>query len=110
CFYGVAPEPFFVVGADLKGGQKADFAVAGFEGSISVLLGNGDGTFQPAVNYPVDFSTSILAHDLDGDGKLDLAVSIPGLPGLPGGVRVLKGNGDGTFQPAVFYPLGQNND
>jgi hypothetical protein len=109
-YYEVTPSPFSVVAADFNGDKKADLAVAGFEGSISVLLGNGDGTFQPAVNYPVEFSTSILAHDLDGDGKLDLAVSIPGLPGLPGGVRVLKGNGDGTFQPAVFYPLGQNND
>ena len=63
---------------------------------VSILLGNGDGTFQSAVNYPAGSSPgSVVVADLNGDGFLDLAVTNYG-----GTVNVLLGNGDGTFQAA----------
>ena len=74
---------------------------------ISAMLGNGDGTFQQPVPYKVSLPSWVIAEDFNGDGKLDLAVSDSGSPlgGAPG-VSVLNGNGDGTFQNAVFYPTG----
>ena len=79
------------------------------EGTVGVLLGNGDGTFQPAVNYDAAAAEAgaIVAKDLNGDGKLDLVVSSCPHNGAQNcywsGVSVFMGNGDGTFQPAVIY-------
>jgi len=78
-----------------------------------VLLGNGDGIFQPAVTYPsggfwVPPSSSLLTvADVSGDGRLDLIVENTQCCGQLGGVLgVLLGNGDGTFQPVVTYLQG----
>jgi hypothetical protein len=75
---------------------------------VSVLLGNGDGTFQPAVSYSSGGygAASVAAGALHDDGILDLVVAnIEG--GYGGAVGVLLGNGDGTFQPAVNYSSGK---
>jgi hypothetical protein len=68
--------------------------------TISVLLGNGDGTFQTPVNYDVPGSPYGLAvGDFNGDGYLDIAVTVG--EGCDC-IAVLFGNGDGTFQePAI---------
>ena len=59
-----------------------------------MLLGNGDGTFQPQVTYAVGSSLdAIVAGDFNGDGRTDLAVANSG----DNTVSVLLGNGDGTF-------------
>jgi len=69
-------------------------------GTVSVLLGNGDGTFQSAVDYSVGKSpVSVATGDFNGDGKLDLVVANK----LDSTVSVLLGNGDGTFQAAATY-------
>jgi len=78
------------------------------EGNVSVLLGNGDGTFQPAVSYLTQGTDtfSIAVADLNGDGKPDMvaACSCTGdCERDPGIASVLLGNGDGTFRPAVLY-------
>ena len=76
-------------------------------GSLSVLLGNGDGTFQTSVNYSSgDFgANSVVLADLSGDGKLDLAVSNLGpcfsSPCEINSIGVLLGKGDGSFQAAA---------
>ena len=59
-----------------------------------MLLGNGDGTFQPAVRYTLGGfgATSVALADVNGDGKLDLLVA------TGSAVGVLLGNGDGTFR------------
>jgi hypothetical protein len=75
-------------------------------GSVGVLLGNGDGTFQPAVTYGSggDAPSSVAVGDVNGDGKPDLL-----LVNLNNVVGVLLGNGDGTFQPAVTHASGGQN-
>lgn len=115
--------------ADVNGDGKPDIVVAnncsaytfsnygcntGAQGVIGVLLGNGDGTFQPAVTYsPGGYATSgfvtsaIAIADVNGDGKPDLIVTNQDGPSDgDGSVGVLLGNGDGTFQPVVTYDSG----
>ena len=75
-----------------------DLAVANastrLTGDVSVLLGNGDGTFQPQVTYAVGCGPdAIVAGDFTGDGRLDLAIANADAST----VSVLLGNGDGTF-------------
>jgi hypothetical protein len=102
--------------ADFNGDGKLDIAVAEsnssvFPNSVNVLLGNGDGTFQAAVSYPVgDFPYGVAVGDFNGDGKLDLAVvNVCGSDSTcasNGTVSILLGKGDGTFQTQTTYPLG----
>jgi len=100
--YPVGTSPTDVVIADFNGDGKPDIAVVNSgSNNVSILLGNGDGTFQPARNFDVGNSmTNIFAGDFNGDGKLDLAVFLPGNASnsIAGEVRILLGNGDGTFQ------------
>lgn len=77
-------------------------------GSLSMLLGNGDGTLRPAVSLPVPPSATpwaVTATDFNGDGKLDLAVGDSTFQGRPG-VSILRGNGDATFQTNANFELG----
>jgi uncharacterized repeat protein (TIGR02543 family) len=61
---------------DFNGDGKQDLAVANQGGDVSILLGNGDGTFQPAVNFGAGTTPlSVAVGDFNGDGKQDLAVA-----------------------------------
>jgi hypothetical protein len=78
-------------------------------GSVGVLLGNGDGTFQPAASYSSGGnSTSLAVADVNGDGKPDVLVGIEcGTACSSGGlIAVMLGNGDGSFQGPVSYGSG----
>ncbi len=91
--------------ADVNGDHNPDIAVVDSGGLIGVLLGNGDGSFQPVVTYNLGLGASAIAvADVNGDGKPDLIATVTGNP--EGGVAVLLGNGDGTFQAAVTYDSG----
>jgi FG-GAP-like repeat len=101
---------FSVITGDFDGDGNADLAVGnGYVGgggdTISILLGKGDGTFKPYIPVPVpgDGDDVLAAADLNHDGKLDLVVA--SYYNYPGGASVLLGNGDGTFAPAVSYPV-----
>src|SRR5204863_530848 len=80
-----------------------DLAVTDYH-NVSVLLGEGDGTFQAPQSYAVGHApSSVAVGDFDGDGHLDLAVAYQD---LHGGVSVFLGNGDGSFQAARSSALG----
>ena len=83
-------------GGRFQRGQKPGFnCQQSHDNTVSVLLGNGDGTFQAHVDYPTGQApTSVTIGDFNGDGKLDLAV----INQDDNTVSILLGNGDGTFE------------
>jgi hypothetical protein len=92
-------EPSSVTVGEFNSDGVPDLAVANRggwgDGSISVLLGNGDGSFQSPRNFAAAARPwSVSAGDVNADGSLDLVVANAG----SGNISVLLGNGDGTFQ------------
>jgi hypothetical protein len=115
-FYGQAPDQAItgaifadssVVG-DFNGDGRLDLAVAhASSDDVSVMLGDGDGTFQAGTRSPVGIGpASLVAGDFNNDGRLDLAVANQGSDTI----SVLLGNGDGTFRPADTYAVGTEPD
>jgi len=94
--YAVGNNPIYIAVADVNGDGNPDILVANYnDGTISVLLGRGDGTFRPQTTLAVGRGPDCIAvADLNGDGKLDILVS----NSLDGTLGVLLGNGDGTFK------------
>jgi FG-GAP-like repeat len=104
--------PIAIAAQDLNGDGKQDLAVAGVngaEGEVSVLLGNGDGTFQSPVSYDLAWgfpATSIAIGDVNRDGKPDLVVTGYNPANNISFLSVLLGNGDGTFGSVIGTPTG----
>jgi hypothetical protein len=101
-----------LVAADFNKDGILDLAVTNtFDNTVSILLGNGDGTFLPATVAPTSpFPSLVIAADLNGDGNVDLGVLCPGGSSngviSPPVVSVLLGNGNGTFSQHVDAPTG----
>ena len=100
--------PQAVAVGDFNHDGKLDVAAADYYyGQVTVFLGNGNGTFQPPVYYPIDSNLEsvywLAAADFRGNGNVDLAVA----DYLGSNISILLGNGDGTFQPPVPYPTTQ---
>src|SRR5262249_11018670 len=105
--FGVGNFPVSVAVGDFNGDGVQDLAVVnggvGYNG-VSVLLGNGDGTFQAAVNFGAGVTpVSVAVGDFNGDGVRDLVVANFF---ISNNVSVLLGNGDGTFQAVVSFGAG----
>ena len=96
----------FIVASHFNADTHWDVAVANYSSdSVSVLRGNGDGTFQPTTNFTVgNGPISIAVGDLNKDGKSDLVVANHNAASI----SVLYGKGDGTFQVPVSYPVRNN--
>jgi len=73
---------------------------SGLSSDFGVLLGNGNGTLQPAITYPLQVrpDSAAAVGDFNHDGNLDFAIA-------QDGVEVFLGRGDGTFQLGVNYPI-----
>ena len=94
-------QSYSVVASDFNNDRKLDIAITSGNQTLALLMGNGDGTFA-APSYLFDAGASTLVSaDFNGDGKPDIAGAAPNPSGAPS-TTLLFGNGDGTFQPAVF--------
>ena len=102
-YFGVLAYPWALKSGDFNGDGKPDLvsvSSSAFGNVASVLLGNGNGTFAAAVDYPTAVSPFVVAvGDYNKDGKLDVAT------GNGNSVSVMLGNGDGTLRPRVDYPV-----
>jgi len=117
--YATGSAPSAVVSGDFNGDGILDLAVTNSNcayqtsgmaltdlvcnaGTVSILLGNGDGSFQAHLDYATGKNPSALAAaDFNADGKLDLAI----VNAQDDSVSVLLGQGDGTFQSQVVYKV-----
>lgn len=103
--YTVGDSPNAVVTADFNNDSRLDLATANFSSnSVSVLLGNADGTFQAAVTSSTGAGgpKSLAVGDFDGDGQLDLATA------NIGDVSILKGDGLGGFTAPSSIGIGSS--
>ena len=89
------------IAADFNGDGRPDLAGAGAN-AVSVMLGNGDGTFRPKTDFPVGTQTqAVAAGDFNNDSRVDLVVT---LNSPQFSLALLTGTGTGTFNAPTFFP------
>ena len=121
--YGIAD----ITTADLNADGATDVLITQFDsysggGRVEIYLGNGDGTFSGAAEQQAisvgENPVASTVSDVNGDGRLDIVVASQGLMSYnesadisPGGsYSVILGRGEGRFEPAIVYYLGDGND
>jgi len=106
--FPVGHSPVAIATGDLNEDSHPDLAVLNqSDNTLSVLLGNGDGTFAAAPNSPFatgQTPTAVAIADFNADGNPDIAVTDP----LTDSVSVYLGLGQGIFAPAFELPVGTN--
>ena len=107
--YAAGSGPQAVITGDFNNDTVVDVAVTNYSSeTVSVLLGNADGTFQPAISSPAgNHPISLAVGDFNADGTLDLATvgTYFAFAGYPV-AAVLLGNGNGTFRSSTQILLG----
>ena len=100
----VGTHPYGIAQADFNVDGKPDLALANFTtNNVSILMGQGDGTFAAAQNYQAGLNPiAIAAGDLDGDGRADLVTANFG----NGTFSVLRNDGNGTFGVPTSFQAG----
>jgi hypothetical protein len=99
------PRPYRLVAAELTSSGNVDLIVVDYGGHVSVLLGNGDGTFQSPLSFPIGAPIDVAVGDLNEDGRPDLVVvESPG--GTDGVLHIFFGEGDGKFHAGPSYQVG----
>src|SRR5271170_715979 len=94
-----------IISADFNGNGYLDLAGADFfSGQVGILLGKGNGTFNPARYFSAPGAIALAAGDFDGDGHLDLAVVEYGGTGHSA-LGVFLGDGKGNFHNSATYTL-----
>ena len=104
--YSVDINPEAFCKGDFNRDGNIDFATANSNGSVSIVLGDGKGSFGASANFAISpIPKSICSADFNGDGKADLATINTGL----GNVSILLGDGKGGFIPAEGILIGIYN-
>jgi hypothetical protein len=103
---GVHDRPYYVIAAQLTSSGNLDLVVADYlNGQVSILLGNGDGTFQKPLRFSVPSPVALAAGDFNGDHTEDLAIIEYGGTGNSA-LAIFLGDGNGQFHRLTSYLSG----
>ena len=102
--------PSAIVAGDFNADGKLDLAVVNqADSTVSIFLGNGDGTFQPRRDFPTGTSpTALVTGDFNADGILDLAIVNKDANTVSVLLGKGTGKGDGTFNAKTDFPTGKS--
>lgn len=104
--YSAGTTGWAMASADFNADGRVDVVTAGGGNSVTVLLGNGDGTLQPPMHYATGVNPHAIAvGDLNGDGNVDVVTADGDNFTTGGALSVLLGNGDGNLQSAQSITL-----